>query len=121
MDQSTDDQQLDRLFGALSDASRREMLEIIRAKPGALVRDVSERFDLSRIAVMRHLRVLESAGLITSEKVGRERHHHFNAAPIQMVRDEWMARYGSFWSERMADLKRRLEGNESQEAASDVG
>ncbi|MFI4881707.1 MAG: ArsR/SmtB family transcription factor [Phycisphaerales bacterium JB064] len=115
-----DAERLDRIFGALADASRRAMLEIIRDQPGALVRDVTGHFELSRIAVMRHLRVLEDAGLVTSEKVGRERRHYFNAAPIQMVRDEWMARYGSFWSERMADLKRRLEDDGQQEAARDV-
>lgn len=115
-----DPDHLDRIFAALADASRREMLEIVRLRPGALVRDVAEGFAISRIAVMRHLRVLEAAGLLTSEKVGRQRRHYFNAAPIQLVRDQWMAQYGSFWSERMADLKQRLEVDGTQEAARHV-
>ena len=113
-------EQLTLVFAALADESRRRMLDVIEASPGALTREVAERFDISRVAVMRHLKVLEAAGLVTSEKVGRERRHYFNAAPIQMVRDHWMDRYGSFWSERMADLKRWLEADGSQEAARDV-
>ncbi|NRA57613.1 MAG: helix-turn-helix transcriptional regulator [Phycisphaerales bacterium] len=113
-------ERLDLVFGALADRSRRRMLDAIEAKPGCLTREIAEGFEISRIAVMRHLKVLEAAGLVTSEKVGRERRHYFNAAPIQMVRDEWMERYCSFWSERMADVKRRLESDGQQEAARDV-
>jgi len=112
--------QLDKVFFALSDRGRRRMLDLIEASPGARVRDVADDFDISRIAVMRHLKVLEDAELLTSEKTGRERRLYFNAAPIQLVRDHWMARYGSFWSERMADLKQRLEADPHEEAARNV-
>ncbi|MEO1007075.1 MAG: helix-turn-helix transcriptional regulator [Planctomycetota bacterium] len=103
--------ELDRIFAALSLAVRREILDAVEAHPGARVRDIADRFPISRVAVMRHLRLLEEAGLLTSEKQGRERRLYFNPVPIQALRDEWTRRYASFWSERMADLKSRIEAD----------
>lgn len=76
---------MDKVFQALSKAPRRAILDIVRDEPGCSVGHVCKYFDVSRIAVMKHLRILEEAGLLISEKEGRTRRLYFNTAPIQMV------------------------------------
>ncbi|MAC89249.1 helix-turn-helix transcriptional regulator [Maricaulis sp.] len=96
---------MDAVFQALASATRREMLDIVRNEPGCSVGAVASRFDVSRIAVMRHLTVLEEAGLIISDKRGRTRHLYMNAVPIQMIHDRWTSEYSALWSGRMLDIK----------------
>lgn len=96
---------MDAVFQALASATRREMLDIVRSEPGCSVGAVASRFDVSRIAVMRHLTVLEEAGLIISDKRGRTRHLYMNAVPIQMIHDRWTSEYSALWSGRMLDIK----------------
>jgi DNA-binding transcriptional ArsR family regulator len=64
---------------------------------------------ISRIAVLKHIRVLEGAGLLISEKQGRERRLRFNVLPIQMIHDRWSDEYSGFWAGALADLKYRME------------
>lgn len=96
---------MDAVFQALASTTRREMLDIVRNEPGCSVGAVASRFDVSRIAVMRHLTVLEEAGLIISDKRGRTRHLYMNAVPIQMIHDRWTSEYSALWSGRMLDIK----------------
>lgn len=96
---------MDAVFQALASTTRREMLDIVRNEPGCSVGAVASRFDVSRIAVMRHLTVLEEAGLIISDKRGRTRHLYMNAVPIQMIHDRWTSEYSVLWSGRMLDIK----------------
>ena len=96
---------MDAVFQALASTTRREMLDIVRNEPGCSVGAVASRFDVSRIAVMRHLTVLEEAGLIISDKRGRTRHLYINAVPIQMIHDRWTSEYSALWSGRMLDIK----------------
>lgn len=107
---------MDSVFQALAHADRRRILDLVRATPGCSVNDVSKRFTTSRIAVMKHLRLLEEAGLITSEKVGRTRQLFVNAVPIQMIYDRWVSEYVQFWTERMLDVKYAVEKGESEGA-----
>ena len=100
---------MDNVFQALSSQARRQMLDIIKSLPGCSVNDVSKYFDISRIAVMKHLRVLEEAQLVTSQKKGRSRELFFNAVPIQMIYDRWTTEYSSFWSSQVTDLKFNVE------------
>ena len=79
------DKDMDAVFQALAHESRRRMLDIVKEEPGIGVGALASEFDVSRIAVMKHLAVLEEAGLIISEKDGRVRKLYFNAAPIQMI------------------------------------
>jgi DNA-binding transcriptional ArsR family regulator len=102
---------MDKLFHALAFEPRREMLDIVKANPGCGVIDVTRHFDVSRIAVMKHLNVLEQAGLIISDKVGRVRRLYFNAAPIQMIHERWTTEYSAEWAGRLTEFKRGVEAS----------
>ncbi len=96
-------------FTALAHARRRRILDIVRENGGCSVNDVAAHFDISRIAVMKHLRVLEEAGLLISEKEGRTRHLYFNAVPIQMIYDRWTTEYSALWASKLTRLKYSVE------------
>lgn len=100
---------MDKLFQALASAARRRILDIVRDRPGASVLEVSKHFDISRIAIMKHLRVLEDAGLIVSEKQGRTRHLYFNVVPIQMIHERWTSDYSALWAGALTDFKHKIE------------
>jgi predicted transcriptional regulator len=74
------------------------------------VGQLAREFDTTRIGVMHHLRQLEEAQLILSEKVGRTRHLYHNPVPIQLIYDRWTTEYAGFWASRMADIKYNVEG-----------
>ncbi len=97
--------QLDRLFHALAHETRRRILDLLRDNPGLGVGELAKSFDVSRIAVMNHLAVLEQTNLVISQKDGRTRRLYFNAAPIQMIQDRWMDDYSSYWASRVTGLK----------------
>ncbi len=100
---------MDAVFQALASESRRKILDIIKGMPGCNVNDVCKYFDTSRIAVMKHLRVLEAADLIISKKEGRQRELYFNVVPIQMVYDRWTTEYSAFWAGHVTDIKFKAE------------
>jgi DNA-binding transcriptional ArsR family regulator len=106
---AAEDSASDAVFRALAHPVRRRLLDLVRAAPGCNVNDVCQPFALSRIAVMKHLRVLEDAGLLLSRKSGRNRELFFNVVPIQQVYDRWTTEYGALWARRLLDLKRRVE------------
>ena len=93
------------VFQALSHESRREMLDILKARPGVSVGELAKAFDVSRIAVMNHLSVLEKAGLIISEKQGRTRHLYLNAVPIRMIQERWLDAYSEPFAGRVTSIK----------------
>ena len=105
-----DEDALDQLFLALANRTRREILDIVSHSPGCTIGEVSERFDISRIGVQKHIGVLEDAGLLTSERQGRERRLWFNAVPLQWVHERWSEQYRAFWAGRLTRLKYELEG-----------
>ena len=96
---------MDSVFQALAHRSRRRMLDIVKSVPGIGVGALADRFDVSRIAVMKHLTVLEDAGLIVSEKTGRTRKLYFNAVPIQMIHDRWTTEYSAYWAGQLTQIK----------------
>ena len=100
---------LDRIFHALASIVRREILDILFQRQGCSVSEVCEHFEISRIAVMKHIGILEAADLVTSLKEGRVRRLYFNTVPIQQVYDRWTDKYSQFWSSKMVDLKTKLE------------
>lgn len=104
-----DDDQLDLLFHAMASQPRREILDVLIRHPGSNVGFVANRFALSRIGVMKHLDVLESAELVVSEKSGRERLLYFNPVPLQWVHERWTDAYSRFWASRLTQLKRNVE------------
>ncbi|WP_300543348.1 helix-turn-helix transcriptional regulator [Maricaulis sp.] len=96
---------MDTVFQALGNAQRRRMLDFVKNHPGCAVGEVAAGFDVSRVAVMRHLAVLEEAGLIISDKRGRTRHLYMNVVPIQMIHDRWSSEYSAMWAGRVLDIK----------------
>ncbi len=100
---------LDLVFQALAHPSRRQILDVLRERPGCSVGDVCEYFDTTRIAVMKHLKVLEVADLVLSEKEGRTRRLYFNVVPIQLIHDRWTTEYSALWASRMTRIKYAIE------------
>lgn len=99
------DRDMDAVFQALGNKARRRMLDIVKASPGIGVGALAKEFEVSRIAVMKHLNALESANLIVSQKDGRVRRLYFNAAPIQMIHDRWTTEYSAYWAGQLTRIK----------------
>lgn len=99
----------DALFQALAHGTRRTMLDIVRADPGVSVGTIASQFDVSRIAIMKHLAVLEAADLIVSKKEGRTRRLFFNVVPLQLVYERWTDDYSRYWADHLTQLKFRAE------------
>lgn len=110
-----DHRDMDAVFQALAHESRRRMLDVVRHRPGIGVGALAQEFDVSRIAVMKHLAALEEAGLIVSQKEGRTRRLYFNAVPIRMIYDRWTDDYSGYWSGRLADIKYAAEARSKKE------
>jgi DNA-binding transcriptional ArsR family regulator/uncharacterized protein YndB with AHSA1/START domain len=101
--------EMDDVFRALGDASRRRLLDSLNARNGQTLRELCEGLDMSRQAVSKHLAVLEGADLVTSVRRGREKFHYLNAAPINDIGERWINHYERGRVEALADLKRALE------------
>ncbi|MBL4601008.1 MAG: winged helix-turn-helix transcriptional regulator [Rhizobiaceae bacterium] len=97
---------LDTVFAALGDSTRRAILDqLMRGE--ARLSDLAEPFDMSQTAVSKHVRVLSDAGLLVIEKRGRTRHCRLNAEPMKQVTD-WLANYQMFWSHQFDNLALHL-------------
>ena len=107
--------QIDHVFAALAHPLRRRMIDLLMEMPGMSVSALATNFECSRIAVTKHVAALENAGLVLSEKRGRERRLYFNVVPIQQIYDRWTTRYSSFWAGRLADLEARIAGRRQTE------
>lgn len=111
------DADLDSVFAALAHPERRRMLDLLREQPGKSIASLAEHFAMSAVGVLKHVRVLERAGLVHAEKHGRERRLYFNVVPIQLVYDRWTDQYSQFWAGRLADIKERLESRRAKSPA----
>jgi DNA-binding transcriptional ArsR family regulator len=111
-----DDRDMDAVFQALGNESRRRMLDIVKATPGITVGALAKGFDVSRIAVMKHLAVLEEANLVVSEKDGRTRRIYFNAVPIQMIHERWTTEYSAYWAGQLTRIKYLAESGDEGDA-----
>ena len=100
---------MNRVFHALASGVRRQILDVVRQSPGCSVKHVCTYFDVSRIAVMKHLNVLEKAGLLISEKQGGRRLLYFNTVPIQMIHERWSDEFNALWASRVTAIKYKLE------------
>jgi DNA-binding transcriptional ArsR family regulator len=100
---------MDAVFHALAHRDRRRILDLVQSAPGCCIEDVNRHFTTSRIAILKHLRVLEKAQLIHSEKVRRQRKLYFNVVPIQLIHDRWATAYSALWAGAMTALKHRVE------------
>lgn len=98
------------VFRALADPSRRHLLDLLFERDGRTLSELESMLPMTRFGVMKHLRVLQDAGLITTRKVGRERLHYLNPVPIQLIADRWISKYAAPRVSALADLKMILEG-----------
>lgn len=108
--------EVDGVWKALANPVRRRMLDLLYEGP-LTTGDLAERFtELSRFAVMQHLRVLTEAELVVAVREGRQRYNYLNAVPIQQVYDRWVSRYMQPWTSALTSLKAELEENERRRA-----
>jgi DNA-binding transcriptional ArsR family regulator/uncharacterized protein YndB with AHSA1/START domain len=101
--------EMDEVFRALADASRRRLLDSLNGRNGQTLTELLSELDMTRQAVSKHLAVLEGANLVTSVRRGREKLHYLNAAPINEIGERWINNYERERVEALADLKRALE------------
>lgn len=97
------------IFKALADPSRRKLLDLLHASDGRTLSDLCEPLDMSRFGVMKHLNILEEAGLFTTRKVGREKLHYLNAVPIRHIYERWVSKYAEPWVIGLTSLQKELE------------
>ena len=100
---------MDAVFRALAHQTRRRILDLVRDRPGQSVGELAGAFDVSRIAIMNHLKVLEEAGLLISQKDGRTRRLYLNAMPIQAIHERWIDAFSEVWTNRMSFIKQAAE------------
>ena len=99
----------DEVFRALADPTRRSLLDELYSSDGQTLSALEERLPMTRFGVMKHLRVLEQAGLVVTKRRGREKLHFLNVVPIRLVHDRWVSKYAEPWAASLSGLKRRLE------------
>jgi DNA-binding transcriptional ArsR family regulator len=100
---------VDDVFRALADPTRRKLLDALFKKDGQTLSALEGRLPITRFGVMKHLRILEDAGLVVTRRHGREKLHFLNPVPIRLVHDRWVSKYAERWTATLSDLKRRLE------------
>ena len=98
------------MFKALADPTRRSLLDELFRQDGQTLGTLEERFPMSRFGVMKHLKVLEEAGLVVTRRRGREKLHFLNPVPIRLVHDRWVSKYSEPWVAGLSEIKERLEG-----------
>jgi lactoylglutathione lyase len=97
------------VFKALADPTRRALLDALFDRDGQTLGVLAGRFDVTRVAVAKHLRLLETAGLVVSRRHGRNKMHYLNPVPIRLIHDRWVSKYTEAWAVGLAGLKRDLE------------
>jgi DNA-binding transcriptional ArsR family regulator len=102
----TDD---DHVFRALADPTRRLLLDRLFERDGRTLTELESQLEMTRFGVMKHLRILEEAGLVVSRKSGRSRLHFLNPVPIRLIHDRWIDKYTEHRVSALADLKTQLE------------
>jgi DNA-binding transcriptional ArsR family regulator len=99
----------DLVFRALGDPSRRFLLDLLFERDGRTLTELDAELEMTRFGVMKHLRVLEEAGLVVTRRQGREKLHYLNPVPIRLIHDRWIDKYTERRVSALADLKNELE------------
>src|ERR671922_930800 len=99
----------DLVFKALADATRRHLLDRLFERDGRTLTELEEGLDMTRFGVMKHLKVLEEAGLVVTRRSGREKLHFLNPVPIRQIHDRWIDKYTERRISALAELKTDLE------------
>jgi uncharacterized protein YndB with AHSA1/START domain len=111
---------MDDVFRALADPTRRSLLDALYLEDGQTLKALEQRLPITRIAVMKHLKVLEDALLVTTKRRGREKLHFLNAVPIRLVHDRWVSKYSEPWAAGLTGLKRDLEEEGTMEKVFEI-
>jgi len=106
---------VDEVFKALADPTRRELLDRLFGRDGQSLSALEERLPMSRFGVMKHLKVLEEAGLVTTRKRGREKLHFLNPVPIRLIHDRWVGKYAQPWASALSELKQDIENSDEED------
>ena len=101
---------MDEVFRALAHPTRRSLLDELFERDGQTLSELERRLPMTRFGVMKHLRVLEEAGLVVTRREGREKHHFLNPVPIRLIHDRWIDKYTERQVSALTELKTRLEG-----------
>src|SRR5262245_22146376 len=104
----------DLVFKALADGTRRLLLDMLIARDGQTLTEIEQELEMTRFGVMKHLRVLERAGLIVTRRAGREKLHYLNAVPIRQIHDRWIDKYTERQVSALLELKDHLESGKCQ-------
>src|SRR3569623_759379 len=99
----------DLVFKALADPTRRFLLDRLFARDGRTLTELASELEMTRFGVMKHLRILEEAGLVVVRRSGREKLHFLNPVPIRLVHDRWIDKYTAHHVTALVDLKKTLE------------
>jgi DNA-binding transcriptional ArsR family regulator len=100
------------VFKALADPTRRFLLDLLFEREGRTLTELVSQVDMTRIGVMKHLRLLEDAGLVVARRSGREKLHFLNPVPIRLIHDRWIDKYTERHVSALASLKTDLEARE---------
>ena len=100
---------VDAVFKALADPTRRSLLDELFREDGQTLSALETRCSMTRFGVMKHLKQLEEAGLIVTKRRGREKQHFLNPVPIRLIYDRWVSKYAEPWAAGLTELKQRLE------------
>ena len=100
---------MDAVFRAIADPTRRALLDELFEQDGQTLSALEQRLPMTRFGVMKHLKVLEEAGLVLTKRRGREKLHFLNPVPIRLVHDRWVSKYAEPWVATLSNLKRTLE------------
>jgi uncharacterized protein YndB with AHSA1/START domain/DNA-binding transcriptional ArsR family regulator len=101
--------EMEPVFKALADPNRRLLLDRLQERDGQTLLELQGYLPMTRFGVMKHLKILEEAGLIATRKAGREKLHHLNPVPIQQVYDRWVSKYSKPWAKALLGLKYAME------------
>ena len=99
----------DKVFRALADPTRRFLLDLLFEREGRPLTELAQDVPMTRVGVMKHLRILEEAGLVVTERSGREKLHFLNPVPIRLIHDRWIDKYTALRVSALVNLKQRLE------------
>lgn len=100
---------MDLVFKALADPTRRALLDELFRQDGQTLVALYTKFDMTRVGVSKHLRLLQDAGLVVVQRQGREKRHYLNAVPIGLIHDRWVSKYAEAWTAALVGLKKELE------------
>jgi DNA-binding transcriptional ArsR family regulator len=100
---------MDEVFKALADPTRRGLLDRLFERDGQTLGGLEAGLSMTRFGVMKHLKVLEEAGLLTTRRRGREKLHFLNPVPIRLVYERWVSKYSEPWASALSELKTELE------------